>query len=71
MVVSLPLIIGFLLAIKMKDIRLPYMKKRIGMLYNNMEQNILSILYYPFFMLRRFMIAAVIVFLSDYPFAQI
>jgi hypothetical protein len=68
---SLPIFFGSFLFLKRAKLQQPQIKKRIGMLYRNMNSDSLSLMYYPFFMLRRFMVALTIVFLFEYPFAQV
>lgn len=68
----IPVFITYFLIKNHKDLPIPSLKNRIGMLYGNLEMDkVIKVMYYPFFLARRFLITLVIVFMSDYPFAQV
>lgn len=71
-IMAVPIFLTYFLIKHHLDLPTPKMKNRIGMLYSNLEvDKVIAVMYYPFFLARRFVITLTIVLLKDYPFAQI
>jgi len=70
--IGVPIFLAWFLKKHHRELAEPKFKNRIGMLYGNLEvDKLLAVMYYPFFLARRFLLTLIIVFLKDYPFAQV
>ena len=70
--IGVPIFLAWYLKKHHRELTEPKFKNRIGMLYGNLEvDKLLAVMYYPFFLARRLLITLIIVFLKDYPFAQV